>query len=64
MNEHDPYGGETRAEYLKGLAKEFGLPWSIVAIAAQMLGPNEDFDGLITTLEDAAESGEWIDRKK
>jgi hypothetical protein len=59
MNEHDPYEGKTRGEYLKGLAKEYGLPWIVVATAAQMLGPNEDFDGLITELEDAADSGEW-----
>lgn len=59
MNEHDPYEGKTRGEYLKGLAEEYGLPWIIVATAAQMLGPDEDFDGLITELEDAADSGEW-----
>jgi hypothetical protein len=59
MSEHDPYGGQTRKQYLKGLAIDFGLPWEVVATAASMLGPNEDFDGLITTLEDAAESGEF-----
>lgn len=61
MSEHDPYCGQTRREYLKGLALDFCLPLSIVLTAADMLGPNEDFDGLITTLEDAEESGEFGD---
>lgn len=56
---YDPYEGLTRRQYLKGLAEDYGLPLSIVLSAAQMLGPNEDFDGLISTLEDAAESGEF-----
>jgi hypothetical protein len=30
-------------------------------MAASMLGPNEDFDGLISELENAAESGEFED---
>ncbi len=59
MNERDPYEGKTRGEYLKGLAEEYELPWIVVATAAQMLGPSEDFDGLITELEDVADSGEW-----
>ena len=48
MTERDPYQGQTRKQYLKGLAIDFGLPYSIVAMAASMLGPNEDFDGLIS----------------
>lgn len=59
MNEHDPYEGKTRGEYLRGLAMEYRLPWIVVATTAQMLGPSEDFDGLITELEDAADSGGW-----
>jgi hypothetical protein len=59
--ERDPYQGQTRKQYLKGLAVDFGLPYSIVAMAASILGPNEDFDGLISELENAAESGEFED---
>ena len=61
MNEHDPYEGKTRGEYLKGLAEEYDLPESFVFMVAHALGPDEDFDGLITTLEDAADSGEFDD---
>jgi hypothetical protein len=52
----DPYraeGHENRAAYLRALAEQFGLPLSTVLLTAAMLGPSEDFDGLVTTLEDA-----------
>ena len=45
-----------RLEYLKGLAEDFNVPLDIVKTAAWMLGPNEDYDGIITTLEDYAEA--------
>lgn len=51
-----------RNAYLNGLAEEFGLPPSAVFLAASMLGESEDYDGLITTLEDLSdeyERGEW-----
>ena len=41
-----------RTEYLKGLAEDFGVSETTVFVLADMLGPNEDFDGLVTTLED------------
>ena len=42
-------GFETRADYLKDLAEEYG---DAVYIVADLLGPSEDFDGLVTALED------------
>ena len=56
--ERDPYEGKTRKQYLTGLAAEMGLPVSLVFETANALGPNEDFDGLVTMLEDAQDSGE------
>ena len=44
-----------RKEYLTGLADDFGLHKNIVFMAASMLGESEDYDGLVTTLEDYAE---------
>ena len=41
-----------RQDYLENLADEFGIPLDIVLAVADMLGPNEDFDGLISSLED------------
>ena len=41
-----------RKAYLKSLAEEYGVPLRVVVELAWMLGPNEDYDGLITELED------------
>lgn len=55
----DPYHGRTRAQYLRDLAEEYGVPLATVRDAAAMLGPNEDFDGLVTSLQDLADSGDY-----
>lgn len=44
---------DNRDEYLDGLADEFGIPKRIVAALADLLGEEEDFDGLIEALKDA-----------
>jgi len=46
-------GYKNRIEYLESLADEYG---EMVFTAAELLGPNEDFDGLITTCEDYCDS--------
>jgi hypothetical protein len=46
-------GFETRRDYLESLAEEY--PADVVFALADLLGPGEDFDGLITALEDYAE---------
>jgi len=46
---------EEREEYLRGLAEDFGIGFEIVEMAADLLGPSEDYDGLVTTLEDYAD---------
>jgi hypothetical protein len=48
------YGAETRAEYLEMLADDYGVDLDIVHAMADVLGPMEDFDGLVTSLEDIA----------
>ena len=48
-------GHESRAEYLAGLADDYGVSLSLVQELAAALGPNEDFDGLVTMLEDIDE---------
>lgn len=50
-------GHEDRASYLEGLSEEHGQPLRTVHELAQMLGPDEDFDGLVSTLEDATYIG-------
>ena len=52
MSIYTDEGYENRNEYLENLAEEYGISIEDVRMAADMLGPDEDFDGLITTLED------------
>jgi len=48
------HGYTDRAEYLDSLAEEYGMDINVVLNLAEILGPNEDFDGLVTTLQDHA----------
>ena len=45
-------GYESREEYLQCLAEDYGVELETVESLAMMLGPNEDFDGLVVALED------------
>lgn len=45
-------GYESREDYLNSLADEYGVDWQLAHAAADLLGPNEDFDGLINMLEE------------
>lgn len=45
-------GYENREDYLNAMAEEHDLSIHTVMAIADMLGPNEDFDGLVTSLED------------
>ncbi len=54
MSVYTQQGYKDRDDYLKSLAGDLGLPKSLVFDAAYLLGENEDFDGLVTTLEDYA----------
>ena len=51
-NPYSNYGCDTREEYLVDLASEYGVPADIVFTLADVLGENEDFDGLVSELED------------
>lgn len=54
MSIYQENGFENRREYLLDLADNMGLDPAIVFALADMLGSNEDFDGLVTSLEDYA----------
>jgi len=45
-------GFGNRDEYLSYLADNYGISISAVRAIAEILGENEDFDGLIASLED------------
>lgn len=53
-------GYKNRADYLNSLSEDYGIPIDAVLALADVLGPDEDFDGLISNLEDAMYGG-WFD---
>jgi hypothetical protein len=55
MSIYEDEGFKSRRDYLGNLAEEYDLPESIVFSFAGVLGSSEDFDGLLTMLEDASE---------
>lgn len=57
MSIYTENGYENRRAYLLDLADEYGLDKSIVFMMADVLGPNEDFDGLVCELQDAEALG-------
>ena len=56
--EHNIYkrhGYDSREEYLESLADDFGIDPERVYMMADILGESEDFDALVTELEDMYE---------
>jgi hypothetical protein len=53
MNAYQANGYRDRKDYLESLCEEY--PRTIVYALAGVLGASEDFDGLVTSLEDYAE---------
>lgn len=51
-NVYERNGYENRKEYLENLASNYGVEEAVVFEMASILGSTEDFDGLVTTLED------------
>lgn len=58
MSRYTEKGYKNRADYLNNLADEYGVDKYTVYALADVLGPNEDFDGLVSELEDF-EFFEW-----
>lgn len=51
----NPYlrqGFKDRGAYLRQVAEDYGVPIKTVRTIADMLGPEEDFDGLLVSLPD------------
>jgi len=55
MSIYQEEGYKNRKDYLKSMSEEYGVPFDITCMIASMLGPNEDFDGLLCELEDYAD---------
>lgn len=54
---YEKNGYKDRKDYLESLVVEYNVPEDIVFSLADLLGPNEDFDGLVNAIEDYAEGG-------
>ena len=52
-NIYQENGYKDRADYLECMAADYNLPLDVVISIAEVLGESEDFDGLISALEDA-----------
>jgi len=52
MNAYTENGYASRRDYLDSLAEDFDIDRDTVYMMADLLGPTEDFDGLVTSLED------------
>lgn len=57
MSIYTDNGYKNRKDYLNNLADEFGVDVDTVYQLASILGADEDFDGLVTSLEDFVEGG-------
>lgn len=60
MNNYEELGYKNRNEYLEGLALDYDVPFEVVLELADVLGEDEDFDGLVAELSDL-EWDEWFD---
>lgn len=55
MSIYQDNGYDNREDYLSSLAEDYGLSLeNVVRPIADLLGPDEDFDGLVAMLEDEA----------
>ncbi len=50
------HGYSNRKAYLNSLADDYGIPRTVVYAMAEALGPSEDFDGLVSAMEDTADT--------
>ena len=53
MSIYEQHGYESREDYLISLADDHGVEVELVYELAGVLGSDEDFDGLVTEIEDS-----------
>lgn len=52
MNPYLENGYKDRQDYLCCMAEDYGVPLKTVEMLADLLDPNEDFDGLVISLQE------------
>lgn len=55
MNLYQERGYTDRLDYLKGIAEEHNVPLNVVVSVADLMGDGEDFDGLVSAVQDYQE---------
>ena len=50
-------GYKNREDYLRNMADDYGVPPTVVFEVAGLLGESEDFDGLVTSMDDFSVGG-------
>ena len=55
MDAYTAQGYRSRGDYLRCLALENDVDVATVRSLAELLGPSEDFDGLVTMVQDLAQ---------
>lgn len=55
MSIYQDNGYENRKDYLESLAEDYGVDYDLVCALADLLGSEEDFDGLVTSIQDYSE---------
>lgn len=56
MSVYTDNGYKDRAEYLSALSEDYGVDTETVQYLADLPGEEEDFDGLVSALEDLKEN--------
>jgi len=59
MSIYQDNGYNNRRDYLRDLSETYGIDLQTVFALADILGPDEDFDGLVTSLEDLEVTGDF-----
>lgn len=55
VNVYQEMGYANRKAYLESICEDYDVDMNVVRTLASVLGPSEDFDGLVVALEDYAE---------
>jgi len=57
MSIYEEKGYSDREAYLEALSIDYGVPIDVVDMMADLMGPEEDFDGLVSMLCDYEDFG-------
>ena len=56
---YEDHGYEDREHYLESVAEDHGVSLDAVWALANLLGPGEDFDGMVTLVQDLADQEDF-----